>query len=257
MSYEYKYHKYKKLYLNLKQQRGGNENIVENKFILVMPLEQFNNIISNLKSLASCDRDIIDINELKHNLKSIYENLGNKALSKFGIYNVAEEKPLFNILSLPDLRNRRNEICKVINSKILPELEKTKELQEKFIQYLKDVPTSGRKFDISKYIEFAKERDLLDQPVDEIFNKYFMYIEEEEKTNDLLKEFIMMEKPAGPTMPAYPRSKSGHPCTSQCVKSQTLFGNQCTCKMDPYKTLTGTHNWDYCPEEECAAAKNL
>lgn len=255
MSSEQKYRKYKKLYLELKrQQRGGEDKVIKvvkadtdndnDKFIVAKKSSDYDQIIKKLKSLNVCEKDWTDINELKYNLKETYRTVGNKILSQFGIYNVFEDKDVNRLITKDDLRRRRDAMCKYIDDKIVPMLEKEKELQDKFIEMLKDVPTGVRKFDIQKYIDFAKEKSMLEHSPEEVIREYSNKIESEAQTNDMVKNFMFVEKDTR----EFPISKNNHQCVSQCKTNTGIFGfgKSCYCDTVPYQAMTGTYTWDYC-----------
>ena len=178
------YRKYKKLYLDLKNQRGGGfSQDVYQKF----NVKNYEAYINKLRALATCQKDYTDINELKADLKNIYTTFVDLGMHDF---NRKEE---LDPLSLPDLLRIRNGICTTIRDNIIPLLEKEKNLANKFIQ---DFKASVGNIDISPYIEYAKKQNLFGLSVGEIIESYAQDLDRKQRELKSLREALKSR--AGP-----------------------------------------------------------
>lgn len=299
-SYEDKYRKYKKLYLDTKygRQYGGAfdsqdlqqfRNWLNTKF---EGLKDYANIISKLES--HCKQEVSNINDLKQKIQHLrnvsYENKIGEGLENL-LNNLGQEFENLiggrskNLLSDQKINEIHKNVCHKILNDIIPRLEQQKRLQEDLVEKFKDVQTQG-KININKYIEFAKNNDLLNDSVDTILNKYSQHIENFTKfiNNEAKENKSLMEKLSGKItgymkplietklpkqstksmLPAtmatstalnipgfisgiYGKSEGDRTCIGPCEeRHDSLRGDYHTCKTEKYDFLYKKYNWDYC-----------
>lgn len=159
------YRKYKRLYLDLKKQQNQNQRggDLSQDLYQRFNLKNYEVYINKLRALATCEKDYTDTNELKADLKGIYETLVSLGMKDFS------QKEELDSLSQADLLRIRNNICTTIRNDIIPILEKEKNLANKFVQ---DFRTYAANIDISPYIEYAKKQNLFGLSVSEILESY-------------------------------------------------------------------------------------
>ena len=172
-----KYNKYKKMYLQLKYGQKAGEVTKNNddhdwlnkRFKFSTTNQEYTDIITKLKDY--CNDKIVEINtaRIRDKIKNVYNNLGTKRLSELNINNIFEDE---NVLSQIDWREYHKDLCSALTNKIIPELEKQWDLQQKFIEKFKNMNTKNVKIDIGKYIEYAKHNDMYNKSVDDIVNSY-------------------------------------------------------------------------------------
>jgi hypothetical protein len=269
MSYEQKYKKYKKMYIDLKYNQSGGVNNpltdaynrINEKFIVKIPDSDYKKIIDKLRNFCSTQqKGEIQVEQIKGKVKNLFENLGNNNLSELNLKNIFENRnELLNI----NWQQYYMNLCDLIRDKFIPELKKLQELQRKFIERLGNITTEG-KINISKYITFAKNNGMLDRSVDYIMEEYSKnvtnfsnYVNAEKKTNDQVMAYLTSN--SGQTNPMSNigqsnqlMSKSGKMCKTSCTKNHDLLhGNYCSCKTDPYNSFFMSYDWDYCEPSKC------
>lgn len=251
MNYKVKYLKYKKMYLKNKYQlKGGfNQNIDYNKFILMKNPKEYDILIDRFNNFCNLNFSKDNQQTNLNNLESIYKELGPEILTNLGIYNFFIDKSFSKLLANSDIKSRMIGLCNQ-KEKIINNLQNEKNLQNKFIEQLKDVPAPyDRKFNIKDYIEFAKKNNLLDKNLEDVYTKYAEYLKNQEVNEDLIKNFMILNEEKKQNFAA---SLNGNQCISDCKIHTPLLGNKyCYCDTIEYKTLTGTKKWDYCKEEQC------
>lgn len=285
MSYEdqyLKYQKYQKLYEDLKDRLGvssdGNpgENLkgkVQN--FLQSHHINYDSLINRLRN--HCNERFSGVNQVKDKLKDLYNNIDNQRLKQSNL-------DIDNVLAyIKSGRNDANinweryhqKICAYLTNKIIPELEKERNLQQKFIENFRNLPQDVKNnVNVDKYIQFARNNGLLNDSVENIvakysnkINQFTNYIKNEANSNQYVQNFLkgIQQTTPNTTMMAVPRaaagiaattaaltgqlSKHGHKCTSECKKGHHfLLGDYLYCDTAEYDTLIGKRNWDYCPE---------
>lgn len=258
MDYKKKYHKYKALYLNMKTNMHGgvdgkgtdDSSVIEE---VTTTANIYANKIANLKKLVSCKKELT-LDEIKHNLKSMYNNIGQQTMSFLGITDMFQgQESAFKDINW---RTIRDKICDNINNKVIPLLEKQRSLYDKFLDASKNIQSRIRQEDIERYIDFATINDMLDKSPKEILlalqSKLTTEIQKIQQISraDLIEDetkSFQHELTASKQNPVL--SKNGHQCnTNGCLEAKnTIFGTYHYCYTEkPYKTWTGSHDWDYC-----------
>ncbi|XWV25998.1 putative orfan [Tupanvirus soda lake] len=265
-SYEEKYHKYKKMYLDLKNSQHGGfsktnqiQDWLNDKFNFNTNDDEYANIISKLKNY--CSQKMLDLNvdQVRDRIDNLYNNLGRKKLSELNIENIFENE---NLLQRIDWYKYQKVLYSELCNKIIPQLEKQRELQQKLVQRFRNAQISGAKIDINKYIDYAKNNNMLDRNVDDIIQSYSH--KAEQLANYWKKESIDTKLLMSNTMPEVTpatgtgiKSKSGKECLTACeVQNDTLHGQHCRCTTAPYTFLFRKYDWDYCDDTACNLAKN-
>ncbi|XWV24757.1 putative triacylglycerol lipase [Tupanvirus deep ocean] len=260
-SYEEKYHKYKKMYLDLKYgQHGGLNKINQTQDYLD---DEYTDLISRLKNY--CSQKILDLNieQVRNKIENLYNNLGRKRLTELNIQNIFENEDLLRRI---DWNKYQKVLYSELCNRIIPQLEKQKELQQQFVQKFRNTKINITKADIDKYIEFAKNNNMLDRNIDDIIQSYSQ--KAEQLANFWKKESIdtkLLMSNAIPVTNTIPvttgtsgaKSKSGKECLTACeVHNDTLHGQHCRCTTAPYTFLFRKYDWDFCDEATCNLSKN-
>jgi len=260
-TYEDKYKKYKKMYLELKygQKAGGEsgapklsdvQDWINQKFKFKMSDQDYGTVISKLEKLKQeCDNLIYEtnVNEIQNKIRNLYNNLTTKEFSELNLKNIFKDENMY-MLEQINWRQYPKVLCQYANEKIR-QLEGQKSLQQKIVERFKNTNVDPN-IDFNKYIEYAKENNLFDkQSVDEIIDSYAKksqnlanyWTKQKEESGSLLSNI----KAAIPGF--YPTSKNGHKCVTSCTKSHDLLhGDYYKCDTDPYKFMLKDYTWDYC-----------
>ena len=281
-----KYRKYKKMYLELqknqKNQYGGNDNSISKlNFIVNRTKEEYANLIDRLRE--HCETKVSTVNQLKEKLSSLYKNIGEEDLSASGIQKIFSEKK-YNLQDFnKDLNEYHQKICQYLNDNIIPNLEKEDKLQNDLIDKFNSVAPELKKkgadmnIDLTNYINYAKENNLLDESVNNIIqqyndslNKTTAYFNKESLQNQNIMSSLFPATAAAVTAstaksksnnvpfinPNGQLSKSGKPCLSKCAPYNDFwhnplgrFGNETNigkCEVEPYTSFFMQRNWDLC-----------
>lgn len=273
------------MYLNLKLQQAGGynnnqkttlvNNLVSNKFDVQITNQEYRNIINKLNDFCKQGISKYQTEQIKEKVKNMFNELGEKKLSELNINDIFKDKKTLSNINWQEYHKK---LCETISYNIIPRLEKQRNLQEKFIQELKNIKTNGKKIDIGKYIDFAKNNNMLDKSVKEIMEKFSEWVDnihkyttEEKKTNSQIMSYLasaaipaqsileqqqsaLEQQKLSNTIPEFQPilSKSGKLCKTPCTKSYNIIhGEYCACKTDPYKSFLLTYDWDYCNPTEC------
>ena len=115
---------------------------------------------------------------------------------------------------------------------------------------------TDRHFDGESFIQYAIDNYLTEKSIDDIYAHQIMRKMEE-------ADLLLQEDPPpreGPPFSrsgeqvlqqeTYPLSKSGRQCTSACKRDSR---DNCYCSTEKYSGWTGTFDWDYCNNQECAS----
>lgn len=219
--------------------------LISSNFITTASTEEYDNILKQLESIETyCRNKTSNIAKIKENIKYVFDKINNKKLTEYGIVNISEEGDI-NI----DLDSYQRKVCEVLLTKVLPEIRSEKTLQQKFLDKLNNIDISKlqEKIDIKKYIKFAKENNLTEEPIEEIIGQYSQYLDnltnyvnKEKQNNQLIQTFL-----ANPIVRnVLPLSRNNHVCTSACRKDPT--GLFCYCDTQPYETFGLTLTKDLC-----------
>lgn len=119
-------------------------------------MDQLSTIIGNIPQFFR-DRGI-DINDIKENKQNINKYFNNKGI------NFRDFGDKFN--------NFYKKVCESINNEIIPKLKKERKLQESLITAVKQSSSYIPEIDISKYIEYARDNNLLNDSLNNILHKY-------------------------------------------------------------------------------------
>lgn len=126
--------------------------------------------------------------------------------------------------------------------------EKYNNLGQRIQDYANEagIKDSHRHFDFEKYINFAIDKGIADQSIDDIIITFHYQQMKDLELEEEISEFMKIED-TDPEKFTFPFSLSGKQCKSNCVKGV----KGCYCKTDPYKGWSGTYDWDYCAPVEC------
>lgn len=279
MSYEEKYKKYKKMYLQLKLkygQHGGDNNDDDNSVYGIAQktkkwliekfgdkfegIKNYDKVIPNLKK--HCQTNITNFKDAKYKLKDIYNMFqNNELLGEFNDY-LTVDKQQFN-LPENNWNNAHEKMCEYF----LKILQREQELQQKLIEKLNNLKIDG-KIDISKYIDFAREKHMLDDSIDNIDNIIQKYteninnlaseIDKEKKKNDAIILHLQEQEQKLTNLPTVNtfgiqtsnigKSKNEkHPCIGPCeTRYDMIRGHYDACTTKPYDYMFNKYDWDFC-----------
>lgn len=278
-----------------------NKDIPLINFTVTRTNEEYTNIIDKLRK--NCTSKISTFNQLEDKLSYLYDVIGEEDLSMSGIQNIIKNKK-YNLKENRDLNEYYRKICQVVIEKIIPKYEEISNLQQRLIdsfssslslkktelldkiaQYTKGTKggndnlepdfmdrgenQGGNKgvinIDLSKYIEYAKKNNLLNDSVSTILQrydgavkKYSDYFNEEK----ILTQDIIRSLPPGTssiqTIPKNARlntntraigqvTKSGKTCLTKCEKKNDMWrGEYMACNVEPYSSFFLKYDWDFC-----------
>ena len=279
MSYEQEYKRYKRMYLDLKKkQRGGDngsgtadsqtqmnpastistgtvnstgktttvltqpENIITSRSI-----QDYQNLVTKLKTY--CQQNVSNNDQIKEKLLSVYNFLNSQQLSEYNIPNIFNNKEAMKDI---DFNKLHSKVCGVLLDKIIPYLENRKDLQEKFMQAIGNAKIQGSRIDIDKYLDYARENNLMKASVANIVNSYNSnakklekYYKDENERADFFQNILKSDIVQSTGLV----SSSGKICKSSCTKRHsTLRGDYWACDTDPYESFFIKYDWDYCKE---------
>lgn len=237
MSYEQKYKKYKKMYLNLKNpQRGGNDN----KVITEKTSEEYQQLVNKLKTFCS---EKIPADQLKDKMKSLYDTLQQANLSEYNLPNIFGKKENIDKINFEKLHSRA---CTLLLNHVVPYLEKRKDLQEKLVYAFRQIDLKGGSIEIDKYLDYAREYDLMDESAEAVLRNYQATAEQlaEHYNIEALKHKVLL---SGHVQATGLVSKTGKICKSPCNERESFWkGKYWACDTDPYKSMFFEKKWDYC-----------
>ena len=258
MDYEEKYRKYKTLYLNMKMNlRGGDNGDPESIFekgskTLSERTNPYQERIEKLKRLASCEKKIISIAQIKSNITEIYKTIGEKISPQRDAPNVFYSPEYIKELSLEKINNVRDELCNFVKSNIIPLLEDQSTLYDKFKKDYRDARRKLSNVQVEDYINFATKENLLGSEPEEIVRKYVEKLSQKlQDATLLLNESFAKEEAQdfslmGKTPTEMVMSKNNKQCITGCKEGSSFLGKYKYCETKPYTTWSGKYDWDYC-----------
>jgi hypothetical protein len=276
MSYEEKYRKYKKKYVDLKyHQAGGYDlndagDLAKNKIDSLKSTVDYDNIIAKLENFCKTN-NTFDINFIKSKLANLRDTITNRQ-SDGNFLNwipldEATRKDFQDFIArhrdnLPDSKVIHAKLCQRINDHVIPSLKQQRDLKNRIVESLRNIKLPENvQINIDKFLDYAKEHKITTESVNEIIHKYYNTVQQyaehfqrELTEKNIVESFIGSNPSVGTGGNAqWTLSKNGKICRTECEFNADK--NKCTCQTDPYKTWFGlgkTRSWDECAPGHCA-----